>query len=51
MINCNLHDLDLEDNDNVSNVAVVSTIIDTETIIGYVYTIHEAHSLKQLYLD
>ena len=29
MINCNLHDLDLEDNDNVSNVAVVSTIIDT----------------------
>lgn len=28
MINYNLHDLDLEDNDNVSNVAVVSTIID-----------------------
>ena len=27
MINCNLHDLDLEDNDNVSNVAAVSTII------------------------
>ena len=29
MIYCNLHDLHLEDNDNVSNVAVVSTIIDT----------------------
>ena len=28
MINYNLHGLDLEDNDNVSNVAVVSTIID-----------------------
>ena len=28
MINYNLHDLDLEDNDNGSNVAVVSTIID-----------------------